>query len=245
MNKLLLSLLTLIFSFNLIQAQASKDAVFKYSNEKVKNERVESYSNSIKIGIVEPVWGYIPVFYKRKITDLFILEVGAGPTTRDFTYDIATRVYPRVVMINPYSSIEDTYFNTYRDYKYKLGYFFSFGPKFNVLKDGLNEYYLGLNFNIARHNMTSFDNYTQENSRDEHISYIGAALDMGYGFNKNNFSLDFGTQLGFKKMSYHRYIDLKENDGYSTVYTGYFDNENYRGVYVIYLRMGYAWKKKS
>jgi len=46
--------------------------------------------NSVKIGLLGPVFGEVPIYYERYITDWFTIQAGVGITFRDFFGDFYT-----------------------------------------------------------------------------------------------------------------------------------------------------------
>lgn len=93
-----------------------------------KRHKRETGKNSLSIGLVQLLDGYLPVMYERRLNDRISIAVGAGPTFHPYYTDLGLAIYDEGSSTGSYEVD-----NKYYSYKYRTvqpGFGFTISPRF-------------------------------------------------------------------------------------------------------------------
>jgi hypothetical protein len=191
--------------------------------------------NSIGMGLLSWIEGYLPFYYERQIFKFLSLKVGAGLTFRSFTNDLGLMIWDdgksSDYFTSYYSSradIADHYANyTFR--KASVGYYFAFAPKFYLHGKGMHGFnlypmveYKHFAFK-AKLAQTDVSNYYSESDKNlprseqdlhEKMDCIDLTINVGGHFQRrNHVFFEWRVGAGMRK-SYSTRLDvgMDEND---------------------------------
>lgn len=188
----------ILFGINNIHAQKNKDSittkviVFDESDYKSIDEvtgKKKWPKNAVKLGLGRIVYGELPIYYEREVSDVFLIQFGAGITFRNFYYDL-----------NIFGRNNRDYTQNMYDYrKSTTGYCVNIMPKFSIGSNGMEGGYIGLPFTYSVNkykaqkvdaNYEYIDDYAKETLKSIYFSIDGGwnrpfehlILDLSVGF---------------------------------------------------------------
>jgi hypothetical protein len=167
--------------------------------------------NHIKVGLVSPIYGAVPVYYERELASWLSVEVGAGLSIRSIYHDVLTNLFKRNVWKDNKSLTEDIFVD-YTHRRFKPGYHISFEPRILLDANGIDGWYMGFLTQFQRNNyeaQTFVNNNYTDNWISERVNFTNFALTWGNNKQKNNFVIDYGFGLGFSHRSNTRYLVSK------------------------------------
>ncbi len=160
-SKFLLIAVALIAGSASVHAQ--KTITFEssnYSSHSRSRRDANNAKNSLTIGVISWLNGYVPVHYERAVTKFLSVQVGAGITFHSYGNDFGELFYDegqKDVLFNNsdgYTDIGDNYYN-YKHRKSKLGYYLSFSPRIYFRDNIMNGFTLAPLLEYKRFNYSA------------------------------------------------------------------------------------------
>lgn len=245
-TKLLLCTFACVVSHFLAHAQSRRTAKdsstviifnqYSTASTRLQNKRRSSENNIIKIAPLGFITGTFPLAYERKLTDFMGIQIGGGLTYKNYVRGLVKKEgeSDEVRMEYPwgsgsFSDIGGSLFN-YNARKAKMGYMFTFQPRFYYNSDALDGYFMGLSLDHYRYNFesqgvvaTSGGGYERKGGmKSEHENITDYMVHLGQQIVNDRLTLEYSTGIGIRKVkgvkyaAAYNYAGTEIMEGYAT-----------------------------
>lgn len=199
-----------------------------------ETEDDETGKNSLTIGMLSWLNGYVPVYYERTLTSFLSLQVGGGATMRSYGNDFGQIVHgdegesEYFGYGSEYSNVTDKY-ESYKYRKSNLGYYLSASPRIYFNENVLDGFFLGpvieykkFNYATQRVNELTTDMSALDESEvprngvkfDETMKCLDFTLNIGGHFqSENHMVVAWNFGFGVRNLSATRLDIGYANDG--------------------------------
>ncbi len=213
-----------------------------------------SETNIIKIAPLSFLFGIVPVFYERRISDLFSIQAGAGITIKNYMKDLVDNLEIGKVEDEDYTfnwnGGQGNFYNFASEDqkpKYKTGTYFSIQPRVYFDGEAMDGYYMGISYDntsykfgsrsivtgVSSSNAVSFtDTYVKEYDK-----YSDIAVHFGGQTLYDRLSVEYSVGVAIRSKSSRRYIYGYDNN--SEFVDGFADLKKSIPVGLFSFRVGY------
>jgi hypothetical protein len=259
MKKIVLAIALLTVSKTEVIAQGDKSTtVIIFNDDKkqvsLKERRKKSRENETNIIKIAPLGflsGTFPIYYERKFSDLFSVQLGFGITStnyfRLFTYTGGERnveiTYPWTNS-NLYDQSQDL--SESKNLIYKSGTLFSIQPRLYLSNEALEGSFMGISYDSYSYTIVAKKGVLSTGGSS--LSFTGVDVDQTETFRdimvsfggqwiNNHISIEAGTALGVRKVSGQKYCATIEAGKLVDGLGAYsFDKINYN----VFFKVGYV-----
>ncbi len=229
--RIILPILLICFVFTTSAQQTvyfSKDT--SATNKKKYNRSSET--NIIKIAPLSFLFGIVPVFYERRLSDLFSVQVGAGITIKNYLKETVDnleigKIDDEDYTLNWNGGQGNLYQFASEDQKpkYKTGSYFSIQPRVYFDGEAMDGYYMGISYDNTSYKYGSRSIVTGVPSSDP-ISFTNTYVNEYDKY--SDIAVHFGGQTMYDRLSveYSVGVAIRNKNSRRYVY-GYDNNSNY------------------
>lgn len=210
---------------NKLKKDSSTVIIFNSGGSEKKISKGSSEENVIKIEPLGFLSGKLPISFERKITDLISIQLTAGVTTKNYLRsailtgltDSESGFDGDVIYEDPKISSDFTdqseALYKYETRKAKVGYMFSFQPRFHFNNDGIEGSYIAVSADFYKYNFTvpglanangSVKNTVATKNEYENIKDI--MVFFGYQTLYDRLSLEYSAGAGIRSVNGVKYV---------------------------------------
>jgi len=189
-KQMLATITILLLCLSAYSQTEPKVIVFKPDSEDSDDNRMPEL-NSIKLGLIEAIYGSYSVYYERAIHKHFTLDVGLGATFSNTIMTLEPRFEFRPI------GISSEYFT------YNYGRSFSFGGKY-YLSESFDEYYFAFSYFSRSYIWEHFPNGDKGKTLTYNENFKMSAPQILFGYSwlgDAGLVLDTYAGIGFTKFS--------------------------------------------
>ena len=222
-------------------------------NKAAKRNTTAGENNVIKIAPLGLLSGHFPVYYERRITEFFSVQVGVALTSRNYARTILTDDTGPKNLTEPAGAEDDNEISgPFLDYTYrkaKMGYAYHIEPRFYFNDEAIDGYFLGTAIDWYRYNssipeITAFDgnNATYGGAPvNEHENIRDYMIRIGRQTMFNRLSLEVTTDVGVRNVNGARYVAYADysGGGNATIIDGIATYKQTQFNYNIAFRIGF------
>ena len=220
-----------------------------------KKKKSSAETNIIKIAPLSFLFGILPVFYERRISDLFSIQAGAGITIKNYMKDVVDQLEIGKVENEDYTFkwnggnegyIYDFASETQKP-KIKTGTFFSVQPRVYFDAEAMDGYYMGISYENTSYKFSSRSIVTggstsnpvsyNSNYVNEYDKYADIAVHFGGQTIYDRLSVEYSLGAAIRSKSSRRYIYGYDNNG--NYIDGFADLKKSIPVGLFSFRVGY------
>ncbi len=224
-------------------SQAQQTVYFTTDSTLSKKKKSKSSENNIiKIAPLSFLFGIVPLFYERRVSDMFSIHVGAGITIKNYMKAVVDNLEIGKIEEDDYTFTwngpEGNIYSFASDNekpKYNTGFYFSFQPRVYFDGEAMEGYYMGISYENTSYKFGSRSIVTGTSSGNA-VSYNNTYANEYDKY--SDIAVNFGGQTIYDRLTveYSLGIALRSKNSRRYIY-GYDNNNNYVD--------GYANLKKS
>lgn len=244
----------IIFSTLTTHAQQTVYFTKDTSSVKKKHHR-SSETNIVKIAPLSFLFGLVPVFYERRISDIFSVQVGAGITIKNYmkeiTDDLELGKADEEDFTYNWNNGQGSVTNFGSDDSkntYKTGTFFSIQPRIYFEGEAMDGWYMGLSYENTTYKFgsptivtgVSYSNpvaFTSTYSKD-YNKYSDIAVHFGGQSIYDRLSLEYSFGIAIRSKKSRQYVYGFDSNN-SNYIDGYADLKKSVPVGLFSFRVGY------